>query len=319
MTKKYTYRAHEPISGQAPTLGAWHSDPGFKMPKGACDCHVHIFGPREKYPLAAERTFVPGLATVDDLVAMHRRIGIDRTVIVQASMQGTDNRCLLDAMQELRAQGREVRAVAVVRQDIEQGELEDLHEAGVRGLRVNLQSFGETDPKVAAQRLNATAQMAAKMNWHVQTYTTLAVIESLKETIERLPAPLVVDHFGLADPAKGDTQPGWKELLSLVRYGHVYVKLSAPYRLVDEELGADGKAMARALIEANPRRMLWGTDWPHTGPWPGRTRDLQAEEPFHPIDDGAMLSMFGRWTTEAERQQILVDTPGTLYDFPQNK
>lgn len=315
MTKTDTYRAPAPIEGQPALLGAWHSEPGFEVPKGACDCHVHIVGPREKDPLAAERTFVPGLATVDDLVAMHRRIGIDRAVIVQAGMQGTDNRCLLDAMQELRAQGREVRAVAVVRAGIESGELEDMHQAGVRGLSINLQSLGETDPKVAAQRLNATAQLAARMNWHVQTYTTLAVIAHLKAAIEHLPVPLVIDHFGLADPAMGNMQPGWKELLSLVRYGHVYVKLCAPYRLVEEAHGAEGRAMARALIEANPQRMLWGTDWPHTGPWPGCMRDLHAQEPFHPVDDGAMLSMFGQWTTQAERQQILVDNPEALYDF----
>ncbi|MET1115769.1 MAG: amidohydrolase family protein [Comamonas sp.] len=109
--------------------------------------------------------------------------------------------------------------------------------------------------------------------------------------------------------------PGWRELLSLVRGGHAYVKLSAPYRLIDEELGADGEAMARALIDANPERMLWGTDWPHTGPWPGRTRDLEVPEPFHPVDDGAMLAMFGRWTDAAERQRILVDNPARLYQF----
>lgn len=103
--------------------------------------------------------------------------------------------------------------------------------------------------------------------------------------------------------------PGWRELLSLVRGGHAYVKLSAPYRLIDEELGADGEAMARALIDANPERMLWGTDWP------GRTRDLEVPEPFHPVDDGAMLAMFGRWTDAAERQRILVDNPARLYQF----
>lgn len=313
--KSYTYRPAAPVAGEPPVLGAWHTAPGFEVPPGACDCHVHIFGPRDKYPLAAERTFVPGLASVDDLVAMHRRIGIDRTVIVQASMQGTDNRCLLDAMQELRRQGREVRAVAVVKPDVGDSELQQLHAAGVRGLRVNLQSFGQTDPAVAARQLTAMAQIAQRMQWHVQTYTTLAVIAALQPVIQKLPVPLVVDHFGLADPAAGNVQPGWRELLSLVRAGQVYVKLSAPYRLIQEELGADGRAMARALIDANPERMLWGTDWPHTGPWPGRMRDLEVPEPFHPVDDGAMLAMFGRWTRAEERQRILVDNPARLYQF----
>lgn len=313
--KPYVFAATPPQTGAAPVLGAWHRRPGFELPPGACDCHVHVFGPRERYPLADDRSFSPGIARVEDLLAMHGRIGIERVVIVQASPQGTDNSGVVDALMALRRLGRQARAVAVVAPDASSPLLGSLHAAGVRGLRVNLQSYGQTDPALAAARMRACADQAASMNGHVQTYTTLPVIAALQDTIRQLPVPLVVDHFGLADPALGPQQTGLDALLALVAEGRVWVKLSAPYRLVDHPDGHDGRWLARALIDACPEHMLWGTDWPHTGPWPGRPRELLGEEPFHPVDDGAQLNIFASWTTAAERQQILVDNPQRLYDF----
>ncbi len=314
--KPYVFTPSPPLDDAAPVLGAWHGRPSFEVPAGACDCHVHIFGPRERYPLAEDRTFSPGLASVADLLAMHARLGIERVVLVQASPQGTDNRGVVDALAQLKRLGRQARAVAVVAPDAPASLLESLHASGVRGLRVNLQSYGQTDPVAASARLRACAAQAAAMGWHMQTYTTLPVIAALQDTLRQLPVPLVVDHFGLADPARGLEQPGLDALLALVREGRVWVKLSAPYRLVDHPDGRDGQWLARALIDACPEHMLWGTDWPHTGPWPGKPRERVGAEPFHPIDDGAQLDIFGRWTTPQERQQILVDNPQHLYDFP---
>jgi predicted TIM-barrel fold metal-dependent hydrolase len=314
--KPYVFAAAGPQPGAAPVLGAWHSRPDFDVPPGACDCHVHVFGPRERYPMADDRAFSPGVASVADLLAMHDRTGLERAVIVQASPQGTDNSGVLDALVELQGLGREARAVAVVAPDAPGSLLASLQAAGVRGLRVNLQSYGQTDPALAAARMRACAEQAAAMHGHVQTYTTLPMIDALQDTIRKLPVPLVVDHFGLADPALGARQPGLDALLALVAEGCVWVKLSAPYRLVEHTDGHDGRWLARALIDACPEHMLWGTDWPHTGPWPGKPRELLGEEPFHPVDDGAQLDIFARWTTPAERRQILVDNPQHLYDFP---
>jgi predicted TIM-barrel fold metal-dependent hydrolase len=313
--KPYNHRVRPAAPGDKAVLGVFHGRPDFRVPEGACDCHVHIFGPRERYPLAANRTFAPGLASVDDVIAVHDRIGISRLVIVQASPQGFDNSCVLDSLRQLHGTGRQARAVAVIREGTPSSELQALHRAGVRGLRVNLQSYGRTDPESAGQGIRSAAALAADMGWHVQTYTTLPVIAALRETIRELPVPLVVDHFGLADPAAGEHQAGLRDLLALVRDGHVYVKLSAPYRIVDTTDGQDGRWLARALIDANPDRMLWGTDWPHTGAWPGLPRERDGTEPFHPVDDGAQMDIFGRWTDTAERQRILVDNPSRLYGF----
>ena len=313
--KPYTYEKTAGTAHDTPVLGAYHSAPGFAVPPGACDCHLHLFGPRDRYPLAEDRTFAPGLASLEDALAMHRRLGITRMVIVQASPQGFDNSCLIDSLRQLQGPGRQARGVAVVPPGIASGAIEQLHQDGVRGLRVNLQSYGQTDPALATARIVAASKIAEKLGWHIQTYTTLEVIAALAPVIETLPTPVIVDHFALADPAAGLNQRGLAELLGLLRSGQVYVKLSAPYRLIERLDGGDLEPIARALIDANPERMLWGTDWPHTGPWPGRARERDGDDPFHPVDDGRQLDIFASFTTPAERQQILVDNPARLYEF----
>ena len=88
-----------------PVLGVEHSTPHFEVPIGACDCHVHIFGPYQRYPLVEDRTYMPSLASVDDLVALQRALRLDRVVIVQASPQGTNNACLIDSLRMLNGMG----------------------------------------------------------------------------------------------------------------------------------------------------------------------------------------------------------------------
>lgn len=296
-------------------LGVVHSELDVPLPAGACDCHVHVFGPPGRYPFAENRTFMPSPNTVDDLVRLQQVLTLERAVIVQASPQGTDNRCLTDSLDALHRQGREARGVAVVDERTDEAELHRLHAAGVRGLRVNLESYGIASPEVATQRLRSTARIAAGMGWHVQIYTSLVMLETLADVIAQLGVPVVVDHFGLAGAAGGTAQPGFASLLGLVRNAPVYVKLSAPYRIVNHPMGEDGLPIARALIDARPDQMLWGTDWPHTNPPPGFKRQRDTPEPFRQVDDGHQLNIFASWTDEAERQRILVDNPARLYGF----
>ena len=300
---------------QQAVLGVTHTRPAFAVPPGACDCHVHIFAPPEKYPFIPGRTYMPDEARARDLAGLQDALGLARVVIIQASPQGTDNRCLLGAIADLQAMGRQARGVAVIKPDAPRSLLRELHEGGVRGLRVNLQSFGLNDPQSAAAQLQATAAQAASMGWHVQVYTNLAMVAALRETIAGLPVPLVVDHFGLASAAGGRGQAGFDALLTLAASGKVYVKLSAPYRITSKPDGSDGETIVRPLIDANPERMLWGTDWPHTGAWPGVPRRIDTPEPFHPIDDGQQLNLLGAWASAAELQRILVDNPAKLYGF----
>jgi predicted TIM-barrel fold metal-dependent hydrolase len=289
--------------------------PNFTVPAGTCDCHVHIFGSHDEYPLADDRVYMPSIASVADMVALHDALGVSRTVIVQASPQGTDNRRLVDALNELHALGRQGRGVAVIDASTRNEEIAAMHRAGVRGVRVNLQSTFQSDSSDARRQLREAAERVAPLGWHVQIYTGIPMIASLRDTIMDLPVPVVVDHYGIAKVADGAGQAGFQALLDMVAAGKVYVKLSGAERISDHPRRADASIIGRPLIDANPERMLWATDWPHTGGWPGQPRMRDGMEPFHPRDDGEMMNEFARWTTEQERHTIFVENPARLYQF----
>ncbi len=266
--------------------------------KDACDCQVHVFGPASRYPFSPGRLYTPPSASVEQIVSLHDSLGIERVVIVQPSPYGSDNSCTLDAVRRL---GRCARAVVVVD---EASNLDEMHRAGARGIRVNLYTAGENDPAAALRALQAAAARAKPLGWHVQVFTSQSLLEKLESAIADFPVPLVVDHFGLPQHDKIDA------LVRLVRRGKVYVKLSAAHRFP-----ADAAPIARALAEANPARLLWGTDWPHPGGAQG-TRLADAVQPFHAIDDRAALARLTSWFADANlRRKILVDNPARLYDF----
>jgi len=295
--------------------GITHGAPSFDVPDSACDCHVHVFGPYDRFPLWSGRRYTPGPASIEDLLALQRSLRLSRVVVVQASPQGTDNACLVDALKRLPEGGSAARGVAVIDAATTDAELQAMHAAGVRGARVNLESQGESDPAAARRQLREAAARAAPLGWHVQTYTTLPVLVSVADEIGALPVPLVVDHFGRASAAGGTGQPGFAVLLELVRSGKVWVKLSAVYRISDRADGADAAALAQALAEANPDRMVWGTDWPHPGGGLG-PRSPDVVEPFFPIDDGHALNRLHDWIGDPGRlAKILVDNPARLYGF----
>ena len=299
-------------------LDVTHAAPDFTVPANACDCHVHVFGPVAQFPYWSGRTYLPGDASVEELLALQQALHLQRVVIVHPSPYGTDNRCSLDAVQRINA-GTASTARAVVVIDpatISDAELKAMHAGGVRGVRVNLESARQHDAEVAQRWLEDAAARVAHLGWHVQTYTNLPVIVELAEAIARLPAPLVIDHFGRAPAANGIAQPGFDVLIDLVGRGNTWVKLSAPHRISSAPDCNDVAPLARALIEANPARMLWGTDWPHPGGHPGSGRSPDLIEPFSPVDDGNALNRFARWVGDAARlRAILVDNPAQLYDF----
>jgi len=298
----------------APILGITHSAIDFAVPPGACDCHTHVFSPVARFPFDPARKYTPAEASNDELIALHRALGIERVVIVHPSVYGTDNRATLDGM---RAYGPGARGVAVIDARTSDAELAAMHAAGMRGARVNLETGGVSDPAAAARALRETAARVAPLGWHVQTYSNLALIAALRDVLGDLPVPLVVDHFGRAQARLGTEQPGFAELLALVGSGRAYVKLSAPHRIGATPDDAATAAIARALIAAHPERVLWGTDWPHPGGGPRPPELIQEIEPFTPIDDGAALNRLARWAGSAAMiKRILVDNPARLYDYP---
>lgn len=310
------------MSGPPRILGAVQTPPTTRAPPGSCDCHTHVFGPAARYPFDPGRTYTPGDASVADLMALHAILGIERVVIVHPSPYGTDNRCTVDALTELNARrhegqsGARARGVAVIDEGTDDASLRAMHAAGMRGVRVNLHTYGDFDPGAAWKRLLWAARRVAPLGWHVQVYTELAVIDALGERLAGLPAPLVIDHFGRAMAAAGPRQPGFDRLLALLDTGRTWIKLSAPYRISQVTGYADAAPLASALVAANPERLVWATDWPHPGARPGVPRTIEEVEPFRGEDDGAALDRLAGWTGDpATLRRILVENPARLYDF----
>lgn len=279
------------------------------LPADAWDCHVHVFDAR--YPFCPTRRFTPGEAPLAALRAMRQRLGLGRSVIVQPSVYGTDNQLLVDTLE--REQGR-CRGVAVIDPELREGELLRLHEAGVRGVRLNLQTQGQDDPVQAREQLQRLAERICGLGWHVQVYSQLPLFAALQDTLANLPCQVVLDHFAGVRAEQGITQPGFAALLALLQDGNVYLKLSAPSRVSRLPGQVDLRPLVAAVVAANPRRLLWGSDWPHTGGLPGEKREPTQIEAFRPVDDGDNLQRLAHWLADPGLLRAIWQTnPDALY------
>jgi len=308
------HRAAAPSHGRTVTASQPKTTVNFAVPAGACDCHVHVFGTAVEFPFVASRGYTPPPASADELLQLQNALDLSRVVIVQPSVYGADNSCTLAGIRRLGID--RARGVAVIDSKTTDTELQEMHAAGIRGVRVNLETAGEADPARSRRNLAAAVKRVAPLGWHVQVYARLAVVEALHDDVMKLDVPIVFDHFGGAQAEGGVAQPGFAQLLALVASGKAYVKVSGHYRSSVMAPAYDDVApLARALIAANPDRVLWGTDWPHPHhAEPGK--ELSELPPSFDIDDGLALNQVGRWApTAATRRKILVDNPARLYDF----
>jgi len=286
----------------------------FDLPAGACDCHTHIHGDPAKFPFFSGRVYTPEPASPEEMAALHKALHIERVVIVTPSVYGTDNSATLFG---IKARGAAARGVAVIDDKTPEADLDAMAQAGVRGIRLNLATGGTNDPNVGRARLQAGIERVKARGWHVQLYTSLAMITALKDAFAASPVPIVFDHFGGAQAALGVEQPGFSDLLDLVKSGKAYVKISGAYRA--SKLGPDfpdAAPLARALIAANSDRIIWGTDWPHPDSVTPPGRKATEVTPLFQIDDGRLLNQLPVWAPDAAmRQKILVDNPVRLYGF----
>jgi predicted TIM-barrel fold metal-dependent hydrolase len=286
----------------------------FDVPAGACDTHTHVFGDPQRFPFAAARVYTPETASVAEMRALHSALHTDRVVVVHPSVYGTDNSCTLDGMKQL---GSIARGIAVIDEKTPESALDEMDRAGIRGIRVNLETAGQSDPAVARQRFqDAVDRIKRRGKWHIQVYTRLSVIEGIKDQVMAAPMPVVFDHFGGAQAALGVSQPGFDTLLNLVRTGKAYVKISAPYRSSTHPPDyADVAPLAKVLIGANPQRILWGSDWPHPAS-PVAHRPVTEITPLWQVDDGRIFNQLPMWAPDAAlRKTILVENPAKLYGF----
>jgi predicted TIM-barrel fold metal-dependent hydrolase len=283
----------------------------FDVPAGAVDTHTHIHDPA-KFPFFSGRVYTPEPASPEEMAALHKALHIQRVVIVTPSVYGTDNSATLFGM---KARGNDARGVAVIDDKTTESELDALGKAGIRGIRINLATSGVSDPNIGRSRLQNAIERMKSRGWHIQVYADTPVVSAVKDLVAAAPMPVVFDHFGGAQADLGLEQPGFADLLALVKSGKAYVKISGAYRL--SKLAPDypdAAPFARALIAANSDRIIWGSDWPH----PNSSSGKPATEltPLYQIDDGRLLNQLPVWAPDAAiRKKILVDNPVKLYGF----
>lgn len=286
----------------------------FDVPAGACDCHTHIHGDPAKFPFFAGRVYTPEPASPEEMSALHKALHIERVVIVTPSVYGPDKSSTLFGMA---ARGPTARGVAVIDDKTSESDLDAMHKAGFRGIRLNLATGGVNDPNVGRQRFSAAVERMKARGWHVQLFTNLAMITAIKDLVATAPVPVVFDHFGGAEAALGTGQPGFADLLGLVKSGKAHVKISGAYRasrLAPDY--ADAAPLAQALIAANAERIVWGTDWPHPDSVTPAGKKVTDVTPLYQIDDGRLLNQLPVWAPDAAiRKIILVDNPARLYGF----
>ena len=272
--------------------------PAFLLPRGACDTHVHIWGPFDRFPLNKGAPYTPPERTRDDLVALHERLGIDRAVIVQTTVYKADNRAMLDGI--ARSNGR-WRGVALIDESFDDAAFRALHEGGVRGVRFGFVKHLGGVPDLALVR--RTAARIAPMGWHLVLHLDAGNIPDFLDFFGEFSLPVVVDHMGRVPVRDGLDQSPFRLLLELLKRPNWWVKVSGAERI--SETGppfADAVPFAQRLIAAAPDRVLWGTDWPHPNVrW----------EP----DESDLVDLLPSFADAAALQQVLVDNPARLYGF----
>jgi predicted TIM-barrel fold metal-dependent hydrolase len=274
--------------------------PKFRAPPLACDAHCHIFGPGDKFPYAPDAPYLPPDAPMEALERLHKTLGIERAVIVHASCHGADMRVTLDAI--ARSKGR-YRGTAIIDQTITERQFERLHEGGIRAVRFNFVRHLGGRPEL--DFFQQTIERIQPLGWHLILHLDADDLVELDGVFRKVPIPMVIDHMGRVKTERTLQQQPFKVLLEWMKHDKFWVKVCGAERI--SSMGppfTDAVPFARALIEAAPDRILWGTDWPH--PNVGK----------HMPNDGDLMDLFAQMAPEPELQKkILVDNPARLYGF----
>jgi predicted TIM-barrel fold metal-dependent hydrolase len=273
--------------------------PDFEVPAGACDSHVHVFESEDKYPHVDKPHYTLPDGPLTKLTQMADFLGLAHYIIVQSSFYGTDNRCLLDALDNA---GTRARGVAMVDETVTDAELQDMHRRGVRALRLDLFLRAALPTSQIVEYIERSARRIKALGWHLQFYTPGKVVRDLIPFLGHLDADFVIDHMGYMLESDGLTRQDFDRLLSALKDGRGWMKLSGPYRLAKDGNYERLRPLARAIVEELPDRVIWGSDWPHI---PDGRRDT-----------GALLNLLADWIPEADaRQRILSDNPARLFGF----
>lgn len=280
-------------------------EPKLRAPPGACDCHLHLFGPKSRYPLAPDARYDTEDALPETYLALQEVLGLGRGVVVQATAQGHDHGALFDA---LRAYPERFRGIAVPPPEVTDEELDRMHDLGIRGIRIVSASTGlAADPEGRSPLDRRLIERIASRAWHVQILAAGSEWARLKDDLLALHCDVVIDHVGLVAVEQGLGGPEFRAVLEMVEGGRVWVKLSGPMRFSRQrELPySDTLPFYHALVQHAPERMVWGSDWPHI-----RYSSVMP-------NDGDLLDLLLEWVPEQSvRNRILAENPARLYDFP---
>lgn len=282
------------FSPRAPKLG---------LPRNACDTHAHIMGPAARHAYSPARIYTPPDCLLPDYLHLLDILGVARAVLVQPSVYGTDNTVMLEAM---KTAGGRLRGVAVVADDIADEELKDLDAAGVRGVRVNIVDVKDRKPGTLPMKaLEKLARRVAPLGWHMEFLMHADEFPDLDSQFADFPVEIVLGHLGYMNLGKTPDDAGFQALLRLMKAGRAWVKLTGPYRITASPLPyPETVACAKALLEANRERVIWGTDWPHVM--------LKGRMP----NDGELADVLFDWMPDASlREQVLARNPAKLYGF----
>jgi 2-pyrone-4,6-dicarboxylate lactonase len=276
------------------------SKPKLRLPPGASDAHVHVFGPRARFPFAEGRGYTPSDAPKEILFRLHERLGIQHCVIVQPACHGFDNSVTADATA---ATGGSYKGVALVPLAVSDAELKRLDAAGLCGARFHYMGHLVAGPKI--DDVIVFAKRLADLGWHLQIHMEASLIADLAPALRRSPVPVVIDHMGRLDASLGLEQPPFRALLALLNDKNIWVKVSGSDRVTRQGPPyADAVPFAKKLVAEFGDRCVWGTDWPH---------------PNHPApvpDDGVLVDILTEIApNDAARQAILVDNPQRFYRF----
>jgi predicted TIM-barrel fold metal-dependent hydrolase len=289
-------------------LTAGHdATPLFRAPPLSCDAHFHVFGPADRYPAGGvneKLRYTPPLAPLEDYVAHMRPLGFERFVLVQPSAYGRDNTCMLDAMRALPG----TRGIVDIDQDAPDSLLAELDAIGVRGVRINVSPVKPPEAGFAAgtlPRIERLDARCAELGWHLDFLLPGWLTREHMGLLRRLRCEFSMAHMGMFLARDGVGQPGFQELLELLRHGNgrAWVKLTGTYRMSTAPGFTDVDPMARALIEAAPDRLIWGSDYPH----------LSFADKVGTIE---LFNLLHRWAPdEATKRKILVENPARLFGF----
>ena len=273
--------------------------PKIKAPPGACDTHIHLFGPAAKYPFAPDSPYTSRDALPETFMALQDTLGLSTAVIVSPGGYGRNYSLLADVLTKY---PERFRGIALLRDDTPSSEIERLTRLGVRGMRMMSHKRGQHVP-------NYSKEIAARVHehgWHIQFYPHGTDIIEYANKLLALPNQVVLDHFASIPAAGGIDQPAVKAVLKMLDSGKVWLKLSGPMRCTDEPPPYPSVTpLAHVFVEHAPERMVWGSDWPH----------VNLDGMVMP-NDGDLLDLLAEWVPDNKvRNRILTQNPKALYGF----